>query len=511
LHFTINATQTRQPRHEISRTVKTEESRDQTNRLTHYRVMMKRSLRAYGLITGLLLQSNLVACSSDNGSESAESGSGGATTSLAELGGGTVVPQGGASATHINGTTTAGGNATAGNSTKTVVISATTGGTSTSASTEVTGGTHSLGGTSASGGTVEAGGNTSSGGAPSNGGTAASSGQSTTGGSIGTCAIPTPSNAPVGYGAAVTGGGNATPITAKNQQELVTALAAYKKGTTGLVINYTGTVDFSTIAANPCGQFTKDEQTVDIKEVSNVTIVGARGAAMNFGLHLSRVKNVIIRNLKIGLVPGGGDAIGIEGASSNIWIDHNELFSSMAECEGAGDKEFDGLLDIKDGSQNMTFSYNYFHDHHKVGLMGSSDSDVADWRVTIHHNRYENVGSRTPLQRGGTTHIFNNYYQTVVSGINVRMSGVALIESNYFENSENPVTSRDSSAIGYWDLRNNFVGNGIVWTKADDDPYVNATDWKTTKAFTPSLGYSYTPDSASCVKTIVTALAGAIL
>ncbi|HEY5955159.1 MAG TPA: pectate lyase, partial [Polyangiaceae bacterium] len=163
------------------------------------------------------------------------------------------------------------------------------------------------------------------------------------------------------------------------------------------------------------------------------------------------------------------------------------------------------------GSHTMTFSYNYFHDHHKVGLMGSSDSDLGDRLVTLHHNRYDNVGSRTPLQRGGTTHIYNNYFNDImVTGINVRMGGIALVESNYFENAKNPVTSRDSDAIGYWDLRNNFVGTAITWTTADD-PYANANAWSTSKAFTTTLGYNYAPDPAACVKTIVTALAGAKL
>lgn len=345
-------------------------------------------------------------------------------------------------------------------------------------------------------------------------GTTALGGNSATGEATGTgtCTVSSPSDTPVGYAANVTGGGKATPTDVESMAALVAALTAYKKGTSGLVLRYTGKFDFSSIA-DPCTQFEKSVQTVDIKDVSNLTILGASGSSANFGLHLSRVSNVIIRNMTIGLLPGGGssDAIGIEGESSQIWIDHNELFSSMLECKGAGDSEFDGLLDIKDGSHHMTFSYNYFHDHHKVGLMGSSDSDLAERSITLHHNRYENVGSRTPLQRGGPTHIYNNYYNRVaVSGINVRMGGQALIESNYFENCNNPVTSRDSDQIGYWELRNNFVGGGITWSETDQ-PFANATDWKTTQTLKTALGYTYTPDPAACVKATVLAHAGARL
>ena len=52
----------------------------------------------------------------------------------------------------------------------------------------------------------------------------------------------------------------------------------------------------------------------------------------------------------------------------------------------------------------ITVSYNYFHDHAKVGLDGSGDSDDSERRITYAHNRYENVGSRLPLQRFGYVH-----------------------------------------------------------------------------------------------------------
>ena len=168
--------------------------------------------------------------------------------------------------------------------------------------------------------------------------------------------------------------------------------------------------------------------------------------------------------MTFGLLPGGGDAdaISLEGMSggfpSNIWIDHNELFSSMATCAGAGDSSFDGLIDIKKGADKVTASYNYLHDHHKVSLNGFSDSDTAVRHITFHHNIFENVGSRTPLQRAGFSHLLNNYFNQIdTSGANIRMGGYSLIESNYFENTQNPVTSRDSSAIGYWELRNNNI------------------------------------------------------
>jgi pectate lyase len=267
-------------------------------------------------------------------------------------------------------------------------------------------------------------------------------------------------------------------------------------------------------------QHTLPEQILEVKEVENVSIEGARGSSANFGIKVARSKNIIIRNMTMGLLPGGGssDAITLEGNDTNgdvenVWVDHNTLFSSTKDdCDGAGDTEFDGLIDIKKGARRITVSYNYLHDHQKTGLLGSSDDDLTERYVTFHHNRYEHVVSRTPLHRNGFIHVFNNYFGNILSsGINVRMGGVALIESNFFENAVNPVTSRYSPEPGFWDLRNNHIGPNITWT-VEDDTLANADSWQSTITFPASeLGYAYTPDRAGCIKQIVFAQAGANL
>ncbi len=337
----------------------------------------------------------------------------------------------------------------------------------------------------------------------------------------GDCAIAPPSESPIGYGAATTGGGDATPVEVSSFTEAEAALAdyrsAFKEGTQdALVIRYTGTFDYSTIT-DVCLQHTLDSQVLQIKEMENVTFEGAPGSSANFGIKVNRAKNVIIRNMTMGLLPGGGDsdAITLEGNGTsgdveNVWIDHNELFSSTKDdCDGAGDTEFDGLIDIKSGARYITISYNYIHDHQKTGLIGYSDSDTTDRYVTFHHNWYENVVSRTPLHRYGYVHLFNNYYDHILSsGINVRMNGVALIESNFFENAQNPVTSRYSDEAGSWELRDNYVGQGITWT-VSSDTLANADSWQSTTTFPESeLTYSYAAEEARCVKKTVTSLAG---
>lgn len=332
---------------------------------------------------------------------------------------------------------------------------------------------------------------------------------------------PAPSGDSGGFAGAVTGGGSAAPVTVTTAAQMQAAIDAYA-GSGGLVIRYTGSFDFSTIA-DPCAQWQKDAgDIVEIKNKSAITIEGADGSSANFGLAIKAdATNIVIRNMTIGLLPGSIDAIGIEGQSGKypgyLWIDHNTLFSSTAECPGAGDLEFDGLVDNKAGAHHITYSYNHLHDHHKVGLIGSSDSDIGDRHLTYHHNVYENVGSRLPLQRGGYTHLYNNLYSGVLtSGANIRMGGHALIEGNYFENAKNPVTSRDSSAIGYWDLRDNNVNSpddfaryGITWSASSSSPSRDATDWATTAAFPISIPYTYMVQDPACVKRKLAAVAGA--
>ncbi len=345
------------------------------------------------------------------------------------------------------------------------------------------------------------------------------------------CTVPAEPTGPTGYGKNTTGGGNASPVVVSSFEQAESALAAYrdafKNGSReALVIRYNGKFDFSSIT-DVCAQHSKDARILQIKEMENVTFEGTAGSSANFGIKVNRAKNVIIRNMTMGLLPGGGDsdAITLEGNGTNgdvenVWIHHNELFSSTRDdCDGAGDTEFDGLIDIKKGARYITISWNHLHDHQKTGLIGHTDDDATDSSgapteryVTFHHNWYSNVVSRTPLQRFGFTHLFNNYYNEILSsGINVRMGGIALVEANYFEYCENPITSRYSDVAGYWDLRDNYVGAGITWS-VSDDTLANADDWESTGAAPAGHpNYSYQPDDAECVKQIVSATAGATL
>ena len=370
--------------------------------------------------------------------------------------------------------------------------------------TAATGGTAGATGPAATGGQTTVGSGGSGTGTGGNGSGGSKTGGTGSGGSTGTggagAVAGAPETKPLGYGQGTTGCGSATTVDVSTMAELQAAIDAYS-GSGGLCLRYTGKFNFSTIS-DPCAQWNLAAQIVEIKKKNDITLLGADGSAANFGIHIaSSSSNIIVRNMTFGLLPGGdsADAISIEGMSggfpTNIWIDHNELFSSMATCAGAGDSSFDGLVDMKKGADNVTVSYNYIHDHHKASLNGFSDSDTAVRHVTFHHNIFENVGSRTPLQRGGYSHLLDNYFSKVdTSGINVRMDGYSLIEGNYFENVHNPVTSRDSSALGYWELRSSnnitspadFTKFSITWGASSSTP----TPWllgTPTRSIQPSV------------------------
>ncbi|WP_323813556.1 pectate lyase [Cellvibrio sp. NN19] len=342
-------------------------------------------------------------------------------------------------------------------------------------------------------------------------------------------------------GFATTDGGNvsgAKSFTAATYQEINTIIANARLDSSGnkvtggaypLIITYTGNEDSlinqivkdHTVDANgncPKAHWNDAYREVQIKEFTKgITIQGANGSSANFGITLIKSENVIIRNMKIGALGGANndaDMLRVDN-TSNVWIDHNELFAVNNECNGSpdGDLTFESALDIKKDSKNVTVSYNNIHDSKKVGLDGHTSVDFQR-NITFHHNIYKNVNARLPLQRGGWTHMYNNHYDGITgSGINVRQGGYALIENNYFENALNPVTCRyDSSNCGFWDLRNNnvktpgdFATYNITWSSGGT---VDATNWTTTAPFPISLPYSYSPVSADCVKSKLASYAG---
>ncbi|KAF2793588.1 polysaccharide lyase family 1 protein [Melanomma pulvis-pyrius CBS 109.77] len=119
--------------------------------------------------------------------------------------------------------------------------------------------------------------------------------------------------------------------------------------------------------------------------------------------------------------------------STRVWIDHNEFESDINH----GPDYYDGQCDIVRGSDWVTVSWNYFHDHWKSSLVGNSDAirdvDTGHLHITYHHNYWRNEGTRGPAGRFGHQHIFNNLYEDFhYQAIHSRSDNQVLVEGNVF-------------------------------------------------------------------------------
>jgi pectate lyase len=95
---------------------------------------------------------------------------------------------------------------------------------------------------------------------------------------------------------------------------------------------------------------------------------------------------------------------------------------------------YDGLNRHQEPDGFHPISWSYLHDHHKAGLVGSSDTDLfADRKVTFHHNHYDNVRGRIPMYRGSVGHFFNIYVDGANDATEIRAGTCVRMERNYYE------------------------------------------------------------------------------
>lgn len=236
------------------------------------------------------------------------------------------------------------------------------------------------------------------------------------------------------------------------------------------------------------------------------------------GLYLRRQSNIIIRNIissKV-LASTKGDGIRIDVSAilvcamaihimlnirqqtTNVWIDHCELYSDLDH-----DKDYyDGLVDASHAADFMTISYTYFHDHFKTSLVGHSDSngdeDTGHLRITYANNYWENLGSRGPSLRFGTGHVYNNYYKNMDTAIDSRDGAQMLVQSNVFSNVTEPIASLYSDDVGYVTASDNDLGGANNTAPAGS-------------ITTSDIPYAFTLLGSSNVVSTVPSAAGAIL
>ncbi|MFC7528550.1 polysaccharide lyase family 1 protein [Actinoplanes sp. GCM10030250] len=299
---------------------------------------------------------------------------------------------------------------------------------------------------------------------------------------------------------ATTGMFVAAPVTAA----AATVADGFATGTTGGVAGPTVTVTTSADLARYAGANTPYTIMVSgrisaggmITVVANKSILGVgpaaeiAGGGLQLGTTTRPGNNVIIRNIKF--TNAGDDSISVTNGAHHVWIDHNEF--------GPG---YDGSLDIKRKSTQVTVSWNVFRGTDKTMLLGHSDNyrdDIGYLRVSYHHNWFDGSNQRHPRVRfGEPVHVYNNYYDNVGEyGVASTENAGVVVEGNYFENVAHPC----HSASGYAESNpgrlvqraNVFVNSGVCEAGGS--------------VAEPSGYYSYQLDPASSVPSLVTAGAG---
>ncbi|MFF9333508.1 pectate lyase family protein [Streptomyces albogriseolus] len=308
-----------------------------------------------------------------------------------------------------------------------------------------------------------------------------------------------------------TGGAGGQTVRATTGTAIHQALCSRASSSTPITIQVEGTINHGNTAKVSGSSCNTAAGVIELKQISNVTIVGVGNGAVfdQLGIHIRESRNIIIQNVTVRNVKksgsptsNGGDAIGMESDVRNVWVDHVTLEASGGESEG-----YDGLFDMKDNTQYVTLSYSILRNSGRGGLIGSSESDTSNGYVTFHHNLYENIDSRAPLLRGGIAHMYNNHYKRLnESGINSRAGARAKVDNNYFEDSKDVLGTFYTDAAGYWQVSGNVFDN-VTWSSRSGDH--NPAGPNPTSNTSVSIPYGFTLDGANCVPNVVAQTAGA--
>lgn len=307
------------------------------------------------------------------------------------------------------------------------------------------------------------------------------------------------SDKPLGFaslgngGKGTTGGEGGSTVTVTSGAELNDVMRAREKAKSiePVVVYVDGTLTFS------------EKPMLDVKDTSNVSIIGLGTDARidGYGIKIVRANNIIIQNIEF--TNARDDSVEVT-QSHNVWINHNTFSDG-----------YDGLLDVKEGSTNVTISWNHFKEHRKTSLVGHSDNNGSidkNLQVTYHHNLFEGTYSRNPRVRFGQVHVVNNYYLSTGSsfdgggyGVGAAADSHIYVEGNYFKNVKMPIivgwSDWGASPIGRYP---GFVGHSNNIYDNSGEPHTNDEGLN----FNPTDYYVFPVDHPENIPQLVMRFAG---
>lgn len=244
-----------------------------------------------------------------------------------------------------------------------------------------------------------------------------------------------------GFGAATTGGLNGDVYTVTNLNDSGPGslrFAAENRTTTPIWIVFDPSLHGQTIALAST-IYLGPNRTIDGRG-SDITLAG-HGLTVggNWGAGNDIIAGLTIKNM----AASSEDNITIYGVDK-VWV-HRVTLSGYGN---------DGLLDISDGTRNVTVDTSLFRDSDS-GMMinsystspGPNGGEVlngheldnytrdANTHVTLHDNVFDNIGQRAPRAVFGEVHMYNNVLRDWGAyAIGASFRSEVLVEGNIFDN-----------------------------------------------------------------------------
>lgn len=306
-------------------------------------------------------------------------------------------------------------------------------------------------------------------------------------------------SSPIGYGAAATGGGNATPTLVKSVSELTTAL----KASGNKVIIITQNITFTSMQKVKATNKT-------LMALPGVKLISLKQDATNSGIlyFSSGSSNLILRNITFE-GPGaydcdGNDLLCFDGVTK-AWVDHCDFQDGC-----------DGNFDNKGNTDNVTVTWCRFRylkapkaggpggsdDHRYTNLLGSSSSDKPSdgtYNMTWAYCWWDNGCKERMLRcRNASLHFLNCYWNSNVA--------------NYYVGPENAdcrfdgCSMQGNPAKAKYFYQNYGGKNGAIFTNCIAK---NGVPSNVTNRTVATIPYTYTTETANDAVAAITSACGA--